>query len=227
MNGIPGVIHIYSRQKLSWFYLPWAITAFSFLVNYIISVLVNGEAIYAGGLATIFIYVFIAALVSVLQLFPFSLGFSIRRTDFYLGSVLMVVSYSIITSIILLALAEIESLTSSWGDRLSFFKLPYLNDGTLFEQFIIYFILLLTFAFIGIGIGVFYLRHRGIKTFVMFGAYFIIMSGASVLVTHYGWWGQVFDWVVKHTAFELSLWLIPISVILALVSYRSIRISSI
>ncbi|MFE0558864.1 MULTISPECIES: hypothetical protein [Paenibacillus] len=227
MNGIPGVIHIYSRQKLSWFYLPWAITAFSFLINYIISVLVNGEAFYAGGLATIFIYVFIAALVSVLQLFPFSLGFSIRRTDFYLGSVLMVVAYSVITSIILLALAEIERFTSSWGDRISFFKLPYLNDGTLFEQFIIYFILLLTFAFIGIGIGVFYLRHRGIKTFVMFAAYFIILSGASVLVTQYGWWGQVIDWVVKHTAFELSLWLIPISVILALVSYRSIRKSSV
>lgn len=227
MNGIPGVIHIYSRQKLSWFYLPWAITAFSFLVNYIISVLVNGEAIYAGGLATIFIYVFIAALVSVLQLFPFSLGFSIRRTDFYLGSVLMVVAYSVLTSVILLALAEIESLTSSWGDRLSFFKLPYLNDGTLFEQFIIYFILLLTFAFIGIGIGVFYLRHRGIKTFVMMAAYFILLSGASVLVTHYGWWRQVIDWVVKHTAFEMSLWLFPISVILALVSYRSIRKSSV
>ncbi|KOR89734.1 hypothetical protein [Paenibacillus solani] len=227
MNGIPGVIHIYSRQKLSWFYLPWAITVFSFLINYIISVLVNGEAFYAGGLATIFIYVFIAALVSVLQLFPFSLGFSIRRTDFYLGSVLMVVSYSVITSIILLALAEIERFTGSWGDRLSFFKLPYLNDGTLLEQFIIYFILLLTFAFIGIGTGVFYLRHRGIKTFVMIAANFIILSGASVLITQYGWWGQVIDWVVKHTAFELSLWLTPISVILALVSYRSIRKSSV
>ncbi|KOP67923.1 hypothetical protein AMS62_23695 [Bacillus sp. FJAT-18019] len=227
MNGIPGVIHIYSRQKLSWFYLPWAITVFSFLINYIISVLINGEAFYAGGLATIFIYVFIAALISVLQLFPFSLGFSIRRTDFYLGSVLMVVSYSVITSIILLALAEIERFTGSWGDRLSFFKLPYLNDGTLLEQFIIYFILLLTFAFVGIGTGVFYLRHRGIKTFVMIAAYFIILSGASVLITQYGWWGQVIDWVVKYTAFELSLWLTPISVILALVSYRSIRKSSV
>lgn len=227
MNGIPGVLRIYTKQKLSWIYLPWAITAFSFLTNYFISLMVNGDSFYAGGLATIFIYVFVGALVSVLQLFPFALGFSIRRTDFFAGSVLMLVLYSIFTSIILLVLAEVERSTGSWGNRVSFFKLPYLNDGTLLEQFMIYFIVLISFAFIGIGIGVFYLRHRGMKTFVMFAAYFILLSGASVLVTQYGWWGQVFDWLVKHTAFELSLWFIPITLILALFSYRSIRKSSV
>lgn len=202
MNGIPGVLRIYTKQKLSWIYLPWAITAFSFLTNYFISLMVNGDSFYAGGLATIFIYVFVGALVSVLQLFPFALGFSIRRTDFFAGSVLMLVSYSIFTSIILLVLAEVERSTGSWGNRVSFFKLPYLNDGTLLEQFMIYFIVLVSFAFIGMGIGVFYLRHRGIKTFVMLAAYF-------------------------NTAFELSLWFIPITLILALFSYRSIRKSSV
>ena len=140
--------------------------------------MVNGDSFYAGGLATIFIYVFVGALVSVL-LFPFALGFSIRRTDFFAGSVLMLVLYSIFTSIILLVLAEVERSTGSWGNRVSFFKLPYLNDGTLLEQFMIYFIVLISFAFIGIGIGVFYLRHRGMKTFVMFAAYFILLSGPA------------------------------------------------
>ena len=65
MNGIPGVLRIYTKQKLSWIYLPWAITAFSFLTNYFISLMVNGDSFYAGGLATIFIYVFVGALVSV------------------------------------------------------------------------------------------------------------------------------------------------------------------
>ncbi|WP_339218066.1 hypothetical protein [Paenibacillus sp. FSL W7-1332] len=227
MNGIPGVLRIYTKQKLSWIYLPWVITAFSFLTNYFISLMVNGDSFYAGGLATIFIYVFVGALVSVLQLFPFALGFSIRRTDFFAGSVLMLVSYSIFTSIILLILAEVERSTGSWGNRVSFFKLPYLNDGTLLEQFMIYFIVLVSFAFIGMGIGIFYLRHRGIKTFVMLAAYFILLSGLSVLITQYGRWGHVIDWVVKNTAFELSLWFIPITLILALFSYRSIRKSSV
>jgi len=52
MRGISSVINIHLRHKLTWFYLPWMIMAFSFLVNLLIGVLINGETIYTGGLAT-------------------------------------------------------------------------------------------------------------------------------------------------------------------------------
>lgn len=116
MNQVNRVIHIHMKQKLGWFYLPWAIMMFSFIVNLLIGFIVNGEKFYTGGLATMFIYMFVGALIGVVQLFPFSLGFSIRRTDFYTGTVILIIGISIFTAILLLLLSSLENWTNGWGN---------------------------------------------------------------------------------------------------------------
>ncbi|GIO96676.1 hypothetical protein J14TS5_17620 [Paenibacillus lautus] len=227
MRGISSVIKIHLRHKLSWFYLPWIIMSFSFLVNLLIGVLIGGEALYTGGLATIYIFMFVTALVTAVQLFPFSMGFSIRRTDFYLGTLTFILLISIFSSAALVVLSQVEVWTGSWGDKVHFFHLPYLSDGSWLVQFVVNVILILMFAMLGLGIGAFFLRFRGIRTFITLAAVMILISGLSLIAMRYEWWGPIFIWFTKQTAFDLTLWMIPIVLIIALCSRQWLRKSTV
>ncbi|MGG1879499.1 hypothetical protein ABDI30_18260 [Paenibacillus cisolokensis] len=227
MNQVNRVIHIHMKQKLGWFYLPWAIMIFSFIVNLLIGFIVNGEKFYTGGLATMFIYMFVGALIGVVQLFPFSLGFSIRRTDFYTGTVILIIGISIFTAILLLLLSSLENWTNGWGERMHFFHLPYLNDGSILAQFTVFAILLITFAMLGMLIGSFYLRYRGLKTFIFLAGIFILLSAAGVIVTAFDGWMSVFEWFIGKTAFELSLWCLPGALLMAIGSLFMLRKSTV
>lgn len=226
MNGISCVIKIHLRQKLTWFYLPWAIMGFSFMANILISLLVGGDAFYTGGLATIFVFMFVTALTTAVQLFPFTMGFSIRRTDFFLGSFIFIVMISIFTSAVLVLLSHVEVWTGSWGNKIHFFHLPYLNDGTWLVQFVVNAILIILFSMFGFGIGAFFLRFRGIRTFVMVAVVMIILSGMSVVAVRYEWWGPIIEWFAGHTALGVSLWFIPIALVIALCSRQCLRKST-
>jgi hypothetical protein len=227
MRGISSVIKIHLRHKLSWFYLPWIIMSFSFLVNVLLSVLIGGEAFYTGGLATIYIFMFVTALTTAVQLFPFSMGFSIRRTDFFLGTLIFILLISMFSSAVLVVLSQVEVWTGSWGDKVHFFHLPYLSDGSWLVQFVVNVILILIFAMFGVGIGAFFLRFRGIRTFITLAAVMILISGLSLIAMRYEWWGPIFIWFTKQTAFDLTLWMIPIVLALALCSRQWLRKSTV
>lgn len=227
MNGMNSVFKMQLRLKLTWFYLPWAIMGFSFLVNILVSVLVGGDTIYTGGLATIFVFMFVTALTTTIQLFSFAMGFSIRRTDFFSGTFLFILFISIITSALLVLLSYIEVWTGSWGNTVHFFHLLYLSDGSWLAQFVVNLILLVTFSMLGYGIGAFFLRFRGIRTFVMLAAVMIFLSGMSLVATRYEWWGPIIKWFAGHTALGLSLWFIPVVLIIALCSRQCLRQSTV
>lgn len=227
MRGISSVIKIHLRHKLSWFYLPWIIMSFSFLVNLMISLLINGETLYTGGLGTIYIFMFVTALVTAVQLFPFSIGFSIRRMDFFIGTFIFILLISIFSSAALVVLSHVEVWSGSWGETVHFFHLPYLNDGSWLVQFVVNLILLMMFSMLGFGIGTFFLRFKGLRTFIMLAAVMIIISGLSLIAMHYEWWGTIFIWLTKQTALNLSLWIIPIVLILTVCSRQFLRKSTV
>jgi len=227
MRGISSVIKIHLRHKLSWFYLPWLIILFNFLVNVLIGVLVEGETFYTGGLATIYIFMFVTALITAVQFFPFSMGFSIRRTDFFLGTSIFILLISMFNSAVLVLLAQVEVWSGAWGGVVNFFHLPYLSNGTWIVQFIVNGILLLLFSMLGLGIGTFYLRFKGLRTFIMLAAIMILLSGLSLIAMRYEWWGTIFIWFTKQTALDLTLWIIPIVLILTVCSRQCLRKSTV
>lgn len=227
MRGISSVIKIHLRHKLSWFYLPWIIMSFSFLLNVLISVLIGGDAFYTGGLATIHIFMFVTALTTAVQLFPFSMGFSIRRTDFFLGTFIFILLISIFSSAVLALLSQVEVWTGSWGDKIHFFHLPYLSDGSWLVQFVVNVILILMFSMLGLGIGAFYLRFKGLRTFIMLAAVMILVSGLSLIAVRYEWLGPIFTWFTKQTALDLTLWMIPIVLVLTVCSRQCLRKSTV
>ncbi|WP_409341868.1 hypothetical protein [Paenibacillus sp. MBLB4367] len=226
MNRITGVMKIHYRDKWLWVYLPWIIMMSSFVINVIISLMID-ETINSGGISSIFVFMLVAGTLVLSQTFPFAIGFSIRRTDFYKGTLAMAGVVSGITSAILLILALLEDATSGWGTGLHFFSLPYVNDGSAIQQFLIYFILLVHMFMLGFAISSVYRRYGRTGMFTFFIASFLVLTVVSFLSTYYKWWGDIFVWLGDHTAFGLAIWMVPPVVLYVLVSYMLLRKSSV
>ena len=131
MNRIASVMVMHSRDRLTWFFLPWIVVGSSFTVNVFIALLLGSKtAIYTGGLSSIYIYMLSVGAITVGGTFPFALGFSTRRRDYFLGTIAQAIAVSAAWAILLWLLSFIEDkLIRNWGVDLHFFHLPYLSNG--------------------------------------------------------------------------------------------------
>ncbi|WP_068776014.1 hypothetical protein [Paenibacillus sp. FJAT-26967] len=228
MSRIQGALNIHLRQITGWVYVPWGILFASFLVNYTISLAFTSKTgFYTGGISSIVVYMFVAGIIAVTQTFPFALNFSIRRKDYLLGTILMISIASFITSIILMLLSGMEVWTNSWGTQLHFFNLPYLNDGSLFQQMILYFLILINLGILGFGVGSIYQRFGGKGTLLFFAALFILSSLLVFIISRQELWISLFQWLASHSAFEISLSTIPLTLVYAMITYLLLRRSGV
>ncbi|MFS0838624.1 hypothetical protein [Paenibacillus sp. 1P03SA] len=226
LQRLSGIMSIHYRNKVLWLYVPGGVLLGNFIVNYLVSRLTESVEIYTGGLASVFVCLFIGGILTAAQTFPFALGFSVRRTDYYKGTLLMFAGVSVLTALLILLLSLLEVGTGNWGSSLHFFHLPYLSEGSVFEQFVIYLSLLLYNLSAGFGIGSFQRRFGGKGTFILMASLFLIITVAAFLCTANGWWGAIFTWIAGHTALQLALWLFPLTLIFAAASYFLLRRAS-
>lgn len=169
---------------------------------------------------------FLLGIVSLNDTFPFALGFSVRRTDYVLGTTVMAVTVSAVAAVLLLLFSLLESVTGGWGMELHYFHLPYLNDGSLIEQLWISFVVMANMYFLGFVIGSIYRRFGRAGTLLFFLIVFLLMSIFSLVWTYLRWWGTYlrwwgafFHWFSQFSAFELALGLLPLTAFYLLVSY--------
>ena len=124
MNRISGVLTLHYRDKWAWFYIPAIILFSSFAVNLIVSFLVTSqEAFYTGGITSIFIYLFVTGIIVVTKTFPFAVGMSIRRIDYFIGSAVMGTIASTAFATLIFLMAQLENQTNGWGNRPPLFPL--------------------------------------------------------------------------------------------------------
>ncbi len=227
MNAVRTVVKMYTRGKLIWFFLPWMGLLIQFLATLIvvlmIQLLAGKTPVYAGGLVFICVIMFYLGIVTLNDTFPFALGFSVRRTDYVLGTTVMAVAVSAVTAVLLLLSSLLERVTGGWGVELHYFHLPYLNDGSLIEQLCISFVVLANMYFLGFVIGSIYRRFGRAGTLIFFLIVFLLMSIFSLVWTSLRWWGAFFHWFSQFTAFELALLLLPLTAFYLLVSYLLLR----
>lgn len=227
MNHTVGMLKMHFKDKWLWLFMPWLILLSSFFVNVIIAFFIE-EPMYTGGLASIFIYMLIIGSVVLVQTFPFALGFSQRRTDYFIGTSFMAIIISAVFSLLLFLLSITEgNLTGGWGLELYFFHLPYLNDGTGFEQLWMYFVSILHMFYSGFIISSIF-RRFGRNGLIIFAAViFILISVCTLLITYNQWWGHIISWITDHTAFELALWTMPLTILYILLSFWMLRRSTV
>lgn len=225
MNHITAMLKMHSRNWLSWFFMPWCILLFSLAINLFIGLLLNRQkAIYTGGLSSIYIFMFVLGILTLRDTFPFALGFSVRRIDYLLGTIVMVLATSLMSALLLFLLSLIENnVVVNWGVDVHFFHLPYMSDGSLIEQFWVYFVPLAHLYFLGFAIGSIYRRFGGAGMLTFFGIVFLLASAAALLLTYSNQWGTLFAWFSQYTAFTWACWLVPLTLIYALIAYALLR----
>ncbi|WP_152401245.1 hypothetical protein [Paenibacillus cellulositrophicus] len=223
MNRTAGVMKIHWRDKWVWMYVPWVVMLFSFAVNLVIGILTRGEEpINSGGVVTIYVYMFVAILIVQAQTFPFALGLNIRRTDYFVGTSAMALLVSAVSSVLLFALGMIEQFTNAWGVQLHYFHLPFLKEVSPLGRLGIYFIVMIHMFFMGFVISSIHRRFGRTGMFVFFIALIVLSSICSFAMTYYGLWLDFFRWIGAHYM-DLFLWMIPLTVIYALLSYVLLR----
>lgn len=223
MKRIAGVIntHFLGKWLLA---LGWLIALPSFLVNFTIAVMVNHEqAFYVGGFCTIYLTTFITGITSFTQTFPFALGFSASRRDYFIGTAGTYTFVSAVSAALLVVMTLVEKQLGGWGQHFYFFSLPWLNDGTAWQQFFVSFVMLEFLYFLGFMIGAMYQRF-GTRGPLLFSSAVMVLSTAAVLLaTLYGWWHPMWNWLVRHTAAQLAWWFLALAVIQASAAYTMLR----
>jgi hypothetical protein len=223
MNALQSVMKMHARTTY-WFFTPLVIIVASFIMSLLVSRLFHGNgAVFYGGINYVYVFFFVFGIVSLNDTFPFALGFSVRRTDYFLGTLLLVVLLSAATAILIVLLAFVQShAIHGWDGRLHLFSLPSVNDASSGEQLWIYFVAQVHMYFLGFAIGSIYRRFGKAGMWAFFVFAFLLLSASIFLSTSLHWESTFFFWLSQSTAFEFA-WLALLSAGYMLVSYMLLR----
>ncbi|MFC3803047.1 hypothetical protein [Cohnella sp. GCM10012308] len=215
------------KDKFSWFLLPWIISGSSFVVNLAIAFF-SKEDITTGGVASLYIYMLAAGIMSVSSTLPFLLGFSVRRSDYFWGTGGVIGLVGVVCAAGLTLLSYIENeWTEGWGVGLYFFHLPYLSEGSAPVQFLIYFLLIVFLFYLGFLIACVAKRFGKTGMFILSIAVLAIGTVWSYVMTQQGWWIDLGHWLADRTMLEIAGGTAPLTLLFMAISYALLRRTSV
>jgi hypothetical protein len=188
MNTLVNVGRYHLVDRITWVAVPWAIMAFSFLVNVVISgsVPTGPHGNYTGGLVTIYIFLLICGSLSMTRSLPFGLMLGVSRRTYYLGTALLVLALGVVYGLGLTLLQLVERATDGWGLRLHFFRIPWIMDGPWYETWLTSFVLLVLFFLYGMWYGLVFRRWNlpGLVAFIAAQILVALLVVVAVSMTH-------------------------------------------
>ncbi|MCS5734801.1 hypothetical protein [Herbiconiux daphne] len=218
--------------------LPWMILGFIFVVNlaiwWIIFSSVSDPADradvseglqYSGASFYIFVYMAVVGVQAIAMTFPFALGYSVTRRDFWLGTALTFVVLSALYSAGMTLLAAIEVWTNGWGFGGRMFTALYFGgtEAPWFERFFLFFAAFLFFFFVGAAIAAIYQRWR-VNGMVVFTAVLTLALVAVVgVITLSNSWPAVGEWFAVNGPAGVVAWSLLPTAVSALAGFLLLR----
>ena len=188
MKTLVNVARYHLVDRMMYLAVPWAILAFSFLINVAIAVMAPRPAggIYSGGVVTIYVFLLIAGVLSMTRELPFGLMLGVSRRSYYLGTALLVLALGIAYGLALTALQALERASGGWGLSLHYFQVPLIMDGPWYQTWVTSFVLLVLFFLYGMWYGLVYRRWNlfGLLTFAAAQVLVAVAVAALVTLTH-------------------------------------------
>lgn len=223
MNRVNQVVKLQLKNQKMWFTIPWVILGANLLINYLIALSLNlGETMNTGSISSIYVITFVAGTLTLKETFPFAIGLSIRRKDYFIGTALTVLYVNIVSSIALGLMSGIEEATNGWGVSLHLFKIGIFNDVSFLGMMGIHFSILIHAYFLGFAISSLHRRWGSIAMYIFFTATLVMGTVVTYGMTYFGKWLVLGQWIAVHYL-ELFWWLIPLVVIYSLISYGLLR----
>jgi hypothetical protein len=191
MNATINVVRYHLVQRLLYLALPWIVLASAFVIDIaILELTPAGHAPdrYVGGLASIFVLLFVLGLQSVARSLPFGLSLGLSRRSYYLGTALLAVALAAADSL-LLTLGQIsERASGGWGIKMAFFRVPYLLAGPWYLTWLTAFVGLALLFVYGMWYGLVYRRWSlvGLISFLV-GQITVLLAGSLAATWTHGW----------------------------------------
>ncbi len=225
MNRTLNVMRMQSKDLFSWLYLPWIIVGGNFLINLLTTSAIHGEktTVVTGGMASIFIYFMIIGLIILHQTFPFALGLSVRRTDYFWGTAAVAGAASLVSAVIIVLMSAIEGQIGGWFQSFYFFRLNFISDHGLASELWFYFALFLHLFFSGFLISCLYRKMGGTKATVVLGLLFIVFTVFTLMATYNGWWADILKAIVDLGAIRIISLFSLLTVVYIGLSFSLIR----
>ncbi|MGD6815646.1 hypothetical protein [Metabacillus sp. 84] len=228
MNSMTAVMKMHVKYKFTLLYLPWIITLSSLAINYLIAFIIQTEeGFYTGGIMTIFVFMFVSGIVLTSQIFPFSLDLSLRRKDYFKGTMAVFIITSIATALLLSVFSILESrVTGGWGFQIHYFSLLNVFNQNPLWQFWIFFVLLIYNFMFGFLIASLYQRFGKNGLYIFFSVLGLLVTGLSFVFTYFQWWAPFFQFFADHPD-NAALSILFISLACPFFSYLLLRKASI
>lgn len=230
LNRAWHVTRLHFSNKWQTIGVPWLAVSVIFLANFVIWWLItsaqqpdDATSSYNGASAYLFVYMLVVAIQAMSRTFSFALGFSVTRRDYYRGTLLAFVLYSVSYGAALTLLSYVEEWTNGWGVGLGMFRTVFFGADALWMRLFIYVAAFLIFSLIGIACGTLYVRWRanGLITLGVTAA--LLLIGSVALATLTKSWGQVGEWFVTAGVVGITAWLLLFSVLLTIFGYFVLR----
>lgn len=173
---------------------PIAVLFISFVISYAIFALIpttDSEFNFTGAAFSLYGFAVGFYLQAVTQTFPFALGISVTRREFFSATALVGVAQSAVLATLMYVLSVIEAATGGFGVKLRMFGIVrYVTDDPVL-QWLGFFATLLLVASLGLFVGVVYQRYRVTGLFGLGVTMLVLFGGGAVLVTWQRWWPAV------------------------------------
>ncbi|MBF6439316.1 ABC transporter permease [Nocardia cyriacigeorgica] len=174
---------------------PAGILLVAFLIPWVIFLLLDAEeGNVTGSVSAAFGIVLAFYLTAMTQTFPFALGMSVTRRDYFAATLLVAAAQILGTGVVLWGLGLIEESTDGWGVNMVMFDVPGQFTDNPVLQLGTYLAILALIAGAGLLIGALYQRWRvsGVYTFLL--ALLLGLGLAAIVITWQGWWPEVGHW---------------------------------
>jgi hypothetical protein len=227
MTVYTDVARYHMVQRINYLILPWALVAFIFALNLLIIAAATspGDDSHhpVGGLASIFILLFVLGVQSVARSLPFGLALGISRRTYYLGTTLFAAALAAVAAAVITAAQALERATGGWGLNLGFFRVHYILDGPWYLTWLTSFVALTLLFVYGMWFGLVYRRWSLVGLVSLVAGQVTVLTIAALAVTSAHGWHDVGHFFTALSAAGLTGLLAALTVVLFAGGFTTMR----
>lgn len=235
-NRILAVFRLHFVNVSTTIAVPWMIMGFIFLVNLAIWAIIFSTVTsasdradveqglsWSGASSFIFVYMAVVAIQAINLTFPFAQGYSVTRRDFFLGTSIAFVALAAFYAAGLTALSVLEDATNGWGLGGRMFTSIYFGVGPWYTRFVLYFVLLLFFFFVGAAFATVFVRWKANGMIALFATITVLLVAVGALITLTESWPAVGTWFNDSGVNGVILWTLVPTAIAGITGYFVLR----
>ncbi|MDP5228358.1 MULTISPECIES: hypothetical protein [Arthrobacter] len=205
MSRVLAVSRMQLINKWTFLGVPAVILGGSLLLSLVIFAIIPVEDKRTGGAAFAPLwYFFVLGIQSLTLTFPFSLGMSVSRKSYFLGTHLAFGGVALGLAVVFWAGSQLERLTGGWWLNGYFFRIPYVIDGPWWHSMVIPFVAAMFFFSVGFWAATVYRRWGVTGTLIGVISLAVLVVAAVVLVTVSGSWPAVGGFFVQAQAIGVA-----------------------